>query len=81
MGGDGSASRSLVHGDASGSEDKADQVEDYSPSAKNVVFISMGRKYATGQIGSWKLQRWMVSWPQGRSLFVRDAPAFVNGKT
>lgn len=61
--------------------DKEDQVKEYMPSAKKMVFISMGRKYATGQFGRWKLQRWMVSWPKGRSLFVQDAPAFVNGKT
>ncbi|TID25970.1 Valine-tRNA ligase [Venturia nashicola] len=60
---------------------KLDQVKEYAPSTKKLVFISMGRKYAAGQVGNWKLPRWMVSWPKGRSHFVGDAPAFVNGKT
>ncbi|QDS73428.1 hypothetical protein FKW77_008500 [Venturia effusa] len=59
---------------------RSDQVKEYTPSAKKMMFISMGRRYATGQFGSWKLHRWIVSWAKGRSLFVGDAPAYVNGK-
>jgi len=57
------------------------QVKEYTPLSKKRVFISIGKKYAIGQIGSWKLQRWMVSYPKGRALFVGEAPAFVNGKS
>lgn len=59
---------------------KLDRVKEYMPSTKRMVFISMGKKYATGQVGNWKLPRLMVSWPKGRSLFLGNAPAFVNGK-
>jgi hypothetical protein len=45
-----------------------------------MVFISMGKKYATGQIGEWKLFGWMVSWVKGRSLFVDTAKGYVDGK-
>jgi NADH dehydrogenase FAD-containing subunit len=59
---------------------KEDQVKEYKPSEKMMVFITMGKKYATGQIGGWKLPGWMVSYPKGRALFVDTASAYVNGK-
>jgi NADH dehydrogenase FAD-containing subunit len=60
--------------------DEAAQPKDYKSSGKTMVFISMGKKYATGQIGEWKLFGWMVSWVKGRSLFVDTAKGYVDGK-
>jgi hypothetical protein len=56
------------------------QVKEYTPSGKKMMFISMGKRYATGQSEDWKLRRWMVAYPKGRRLFVEGAPAFVKGK-
>jgi NADH dehydrogenase FAD-containing subunit len=58
----------------------ANMVKEYKPSGNTMVFISMGKKYATGQIGEWKLFGWMVSWVKGRSLFVDTAQGYVGGK-
>jgi hypothetical protein len=58
---------------------REDQVKEYTPSGKKMMFISMGKKYATGQFGDWKLRQWMVAYPKGRGLFVEGPLAFVNG--
>ncbi|CEJ93689.1 hypothetical protein VHEMI09262 [[Torrubiella] hemipterigena] len=52
----------------------------YKPSDKPMVFVAMGRKYATGQIGGWRLPGWAVSYPKGRKLFVDSAAGYVAGK-
>lgn len=52
----------------------------YSPSKKVMLFLSLGRKHATGQIGNWRLWSWMVSYVKGRSLFVDTAEDYVNGR-
>lgn len=56
------------------------QVKQYKPSGKTMIFITMGKKYATGQIGGWRLWGWIVSYVKGRMLFVDTAPAYVGGK-
>lgn len=52
----------------------------YRPSTRPMVFVTMGRKYATGQIGGWRLPGWMVSYPKGRKLFVDSAADYVAGR-
>ena len=60
--------------------EKGDDVKEYKPSAKTMVFISLGKKFAIGQIGDWKLWGWMVSYVKGRKLFVDTAQGYVGGK-
>jgi len=55
-------------------------VKEYKPSEKTMIFITMGKKYATGQIGGWKLWGWIVSYVKGRMLFVDTAQGYVSGK-
>ena len=55
-------------------------VKEYKPSGKTMVFISMGKRYATGQIGGWRLWGWMVAYVKGRMLFVDTAEGYVGGK-
>ncbi|KAG9251561.1 uncharacterized protein F5Z01DRAFT_269719 [Emericellopsis atlantica] len=52
----------------------------YKPTDKTMLFVSLGTKFATGQIGSWKLFGFMVSWVKGRKLFVDTAEGYVGGK-
>lgn len=47
---------------------------------KPMIFISMGKKYATGQIGGWKLWGLMVAYVKGRNIFVDTAKEYVDGK-
>ncbi|CAF9912497.1 hypothetical protein IMSHALPRED_000330 [Imshaugia aleurites] len=56
------------------------QVKEYKPSGKKMIFITMGKKYATGQIGGWKLWGWITSYVKGRLLFVDTAQGYVGGK-
>ena len=55
-------------------------VKEYVPSGKTMVFITLGKKYATGQIGGWKLWGILVSYVKGRTLFVDTAQGYVGGK-
>jgi len=59
---------------------EAAQVKEYKPSGKTMIFITMGKKYAIGQIGGWKLWGWIVSYVKGRMLFVDTAQGYVGGK-
>jgi NADH dehydrogenase FAD-containing subunit len=52
----------------------------YKPTDKTMLFVSLGTKFATGQIGNWKLFGFMVSWVKGRRLFVDTAEGYVGGK-
>ena len=56
------------------------QVKEYKPSSKKMIFITMGKKHAIGQIGGWKLWGWIVSYVKGRMLFVDTAHGYVGGK-
>lgn len=56
------------------------QVREYKPSGKTMIFITMGKKYATGQIGGWRLWGWIVAYVKGRMLFVDTAQGYVGGK-
>ncbi|KAJ4861313.1 pyridine nucleotide-disulfide oxidoreductase domain-containing protein [Trichoderma breve] len=57
-----------------------DSIASYQPVKKTMIFLSLGRKYATGQIGSWKLWGALVSYVKGRNLFVDTADGYVSGK-
>ncbi|KAK6540793.1 hypothetical protein TWF694_008183 [Orbilia ellipsospora] len=52
----------------------------YKPLDKPRIFITLGKSYATGQINSWKVWGWAVSWIKGRKIFVDTAPGYVGGK-
>ncbi|KAF4445019.1 Apoptosis-inducing factor 2 [Fusarium acutatum] len=55
-------------------------VKPYQPATKKMIFVSLGKKYATGQIGNWKLFSFMVSYVKGRKLFVDTAEGYVGGR-
>ena len=55
-------------------------VKEYKPSTKKMIFITMGKKYATGQIGQWRLWGWITAYVKGRLLFVDTAKGYVDGK-
>ena len=55
------------------------QVKEYKL-GKQMIFITMGKKYATGQIGGWKLWGWIVAYVKGRNIFVDTAKQYVDGK-
>ena len=52
----------------------------HTPSKKVMLFLSLGKKHATGQIGTWRLWSWMVGYVKGRALFVDTAEDYVNGR-
>ncbi|KAF3928266.1 hypothetical protein AA313_de0208217 [Arthrobotrys entomopaga] len=52
----------------------------YKPLDKPRIFITLGKSYGTGQINSWKVWGWTVSWIKGRKIFVDTAPGYVGGK-
>lgn len=52
----------------------------YQPDSKTMIFLSLGKKHGTGQIGNWKLFGFMVNYVKGRQLFVDTAEGYVNGK-
>ena len=56
------------------------EVKEYKPSGKTMVFITMGKKFAIGQIGSWKLWGWMVAYVKGRTIFTDIAADYAAGK-
>jgi NADH dehydrogenase FAD-containing subunit len=47
---------------------------------KPMIFITMGKKYATGQIGGWKLWGLLVAYVKGRNIFVDTAKEYVEGR-
>ncbi|SCV29775.1 uncharacterized protein FFB14_02716 [Fusarium fujikuroi] len=55
-------------------------IKPYRPATKKMIFVSLGKKYATGQMGNWKLFSFMVSYVKGRKLFVDTAEGYVGGK-
>ncbi|KAF3938577.1 hypothetical protein ABW19_dt0210078 [Dactylella cylindrospora] len=59
---------------------QSDKIKEHKPSDKQMIFISLGKRYATGQVGSWRLWGWMVSYVKGRKLFVDTAANYVSGK-
>ena len=52
----------------------------YRPEGKTMVFVSLGRRHATGQVGGWRLWGWLVNYVKGRRLFVDTAQGYVGGK-
>ncbi|RYP13681.1 hypothetical protein DL765_006763 [Monosporascus sp. GIB2] len=59
---------------------KHNTIKEYKPLDKTMIFISMGPRHATGQIGNWKLWSWMVNYVKGRSIFLDEGPDYVGGK-
>ncbi|KAJ4260474.1 hypothetical protein NW762_007215 [Fusarium torreyae] len=55
-------------------------VKPYEPATKKMIFVSLGKKHATGQIGNWRLFSFLVSYVKGRKLFVDTAEGYVGGK-
>lgn len=55
-------------------------VKDYKPSEKPMIFVTLGKKYGTGQIGGWKLWGFLVRHVKGRYLFVDIALDYVGGR-
>ena len=60
--------------------DGREVVKEYKPSSRKMIFITMGKKYATGQIGEWRLWGWITAYVKGRLLFVDTAKGYVGGK-
>ncbi|KAH8901977.1 FAD/NAD(P)-binding domain-containing protein [Coniochaeta sp. PMI_546] len=54
---------------------------EYKPSAQTMMFVTVGKKKGTGQIGTWKAFSFMVSYVKGRTLFVDKVPPLVAGKS
>lgn len=52
----------------------------YRLGQKQVRFFSMGRRHATGSIGSWKVPGFVVALIKGRKLLVDYAPGYVSGQ-
>ncbi|OAA74940.1 Pyridine nucleotide-disulfide oxidoreductase, FAD/NAD(P)-binding domain protein [Akanthomyces lecanii RCEF 1005] len=52
----------------------------YEPEKKTLIFLSLGKSYATGQVGNWRLFGFLVSWVKGRRLFTDAARAYVGGE-
>ncbi|TQW01228.1 amid-like mitochondrial oxidoreductase protein [Cordyceps javanica] len=52
----------------------------YRPEEKTLIFLSLGKRYATGQIGDWRLFGFLVSWVKGRRLFTDTARGYVAGE-
>jgi NADH dehydrogenase FAD-containing subunit len=52
----------------------------YQPISKTMIFLSLGRTYATGQIGNWRLWGVLVAYVKGRNLFIDTADGYVGGK-
>lgn len=55
-------------------------VAPYKLTSKTMIFLSLGKKYATGQIGNWRLWGVLVSYVKGRNLFIDTANGYVGGK-
>lgn len=55
-------------------------IEPYRPMEKKMLFIALGKKLASGHIGSWRLFGLIVSYVKGRKLFVDTAEGYVQGK-
>lgn len=56
------------------------RVKEYEPLNKTMIFVSLGRRFGTGQIGGWRLWGFMVNYVKGRRLFVDTAKGYVGGK-
>jgi NADH dehydrogenase FAD-containing subunit len=53
---------------------------EYKPSEKKMMFVTLGKKKGTGQMGTFKVFSFLVSYVKGRTLFVEKAPVIVEGK-
>ncbi|KAK6335883.1 hypothetical protein TWF730_003257 [Orbilia blumenaviensis] len=60
--------------------DRESEIKQHKAATKKMIFITLGRSYATGQISWWKVWGWLVAYIKGRKIFVDSAPNYVNGK-
>ncbi|KAF3259703.1 hypothetical protein TWF192_010558 [Orbilia oligospora] len=56
------------------------QIKEHKIADKKMIFITLGKSYATGQISWWRVWGWLVAYIKGRKIFVDSAPNYVNGK-
>ncbi|KAK6532793.1 hypothetical protein TWF281_006969 [Arthrobotrys megalospora] len=56
------------------------KIKEHKVADKKMIFITLGKSYATGQIGWWKVWGWLTAYIKGRKIFVDSAPNYVNGK-
>ncbi|KAH7311412.1 hypothetical protein B0I35DRAFT_488738 [Stachybotrys elegans] len=58
----------------------SNSITPYKKMDKTMIFVSMGRSHATGQIGNWTLWGFMVNYVKGRKLFMDTAKGYVGGE-
>ncbi|KAL6915247.1 hypothetical protein ACHAPO_011108 [Fusarium lateritium] len=56
-------------------------VLEYKKSEKPMIFVTLGKKTGTGQMGNMKAFGWMVSYVKGRTLFVEKGQPIAEGKS
>ena len=56
------------------------QIKEHKIADKKMIFITLGKSHATGQISWWRVWGWLVAYIKGRKIFVDSAPNYVNGK-
>lgn len=54
---------------------------EYKPAPGTMMFVTVGKKKGTGQIGTFKAFSFLVSYVKGRTLFVEKVPPLVAGKS
>ncbi|KAH7025117.1 uncharacterized protein B0I36DRAFT_251272 [Microdochium trichocladiopsis] len=70
----------VLTGNGQGAAAAKSPAKEYKPLDKTMIFLSLGPKYGTGQVGGWKLWGWMVNYVKGRRIFVDTAPDYVAGR-
>jgi NADH dehydrogenase FAD-containing subunit len=53
---------------------------EYKPADKPMMFVTIGKKKGTGQMGTFKVFSFLVAYAKGRSIFVEKVPGLVAGK-
>ena len=57
-----------------------DKVTNYKPSDQVMVFVPLGKKKGTGQVGGFKVFGFLVSRVKGKTFFTEKASGLVSGK-
>ncbi|KAF4450318.1 Apoptosis-inducing factor 2 [Fusarium austroafricanum] len=55
-------------------------IKSYEPATRNMIFVALGKKHASGHIGNWRLFSFLVIYVKARKLFVDTAEGYVGGK-
>lgn len=63
-----------LRGDAAG-------VVDYKPSETTMIFVTVGKKGGTGQMGWFRVFGFLVAYLKGKTLFIDRPPHIVEGRT